>query len=251
MSGISIYSQDVSDSGSRAWLRFLHVEAGSFYPDGKIKERISIRQNVSSNYVDLASYGNISSTSSAPIIGIRWEYYNKKVNLGVSTGLRFTLYSNEITGSSSTKADFFYLRYSEMASETRFARVKSLTENKDFLSVPLEIRYDLPIHTKGFGCFIKCGIEASVLSFGEKLNIDFQENAMDSSNDIVMNSLVLNTDRFYSIFYGSTGCYVGKSGKPNFAVEIFFPSKILGQKNFNLVDIKSLEGFKFSVLLPL
>jgi len=247
---IGIKSQELSDNSPGKWGKFLHVESGYIYPEGTIKENISIRQNISSNYVDQTSNGNISSETSGLILGVRWEYFNNKFKVGVSTGLRYTGYRSEITGSSSINAKFFYLRYSMEGSDTKFARVKSLIENNDFISIPLELIW-VPLQYNSVDFFAKAGTDVSILNVNRGTRIKFQESNMEINQDIVLSGIETTTNKFCSTLYSSIGVKFGKENKPNYSFEFFLPSLLLSKNNFNLADIDYLEGFKLSIQFPI
>lgn len=249
MAGIDLYSQDIPEKPPHNWSRFLHVESGIMYPKGTIKESIAIRQNISSYYVNQASNGQISSTIFGFILGLRWEYFNVKLKTGISTGLRYTGYICEISGFSSSNSDFFYLRYSMLNSDTKFARVKSISETNNFISIPLELR-TIPIQYKGLGLFVKVGAEFSKFNLKKSTNIDFQDESMEIHQDIILNDISAATNKLYSTLYGSIGLKLGQENKPNYIFEVFLPSFFLTRNNFTLTNVDHFEGFKFSVQFP-
>ena len=242
-------SQDRPGRPLQNWLRLLHLETGYMYPGGTIKESIAIRQNISSYYVNQASEGYISSTTSGLILGLRWEYFNPGLKAGISTGLRYTSYRSEISGFTSGNADFYYLRYSMIDSDTKFARVKSLTEVNNFISIPLEIRY-IPIHHKGFALFAKAGVEFGGLNLYKNTDIDFQNDAMEANQEAILAGIGEATNRFYSTLYASTGIKIGHEGKTNLILEVFLPSLFLTRNNFVLTEVEYFEGFKLSLQMP-
>ena len=75
------------------------------------------------------------------LLGARYEYGLPVIKSDISTGLRFVGINSEITGYASANSDFFYLRYSMEETDTKFARVKSLTECNYILSIPLAVSY--------------------------------------------------------------------------------------------------------------
>lgn len=249
LSCLKLSSQDRKDKPLHNWTRFLHLETGIIYPNGAIKESIAIRQNISSYYVNQSSGGYISSATSGLIAGLRWEYFNPALKAGISTGLRYTGFNSEISGFTSSNADFFYLRYSMMNSDTKFARVKSITETCNFISIPLEIRY-IPIFYKGLALFAKAGIEFSGINLKKGTDIVFQDKAMEVNQDIILAGLGEANNTFYSALYGSIGLKLGRDGKPNYMFEVFLPSLFLTKNNFILSEVDYFEGFKVSVQFP-
>jgi hypothetical protein len=249
ISGISLYSQEETANPPGDWSRFIHIEGGFSYPSGTIKESIAIRQNLSSYFVNQSSNGEISSETSEFAYGIRWEFFNNKYKSGVSSGLRYTRFNTDISGYSSSNADFFYLRYSELNSDTKFARVKSLSEVNNFISIPLEIRA-VPVQIKGLGLFAKAGAEFSLFNIKKSTHITFQDDGMNAQENVILDKIGLSTNKFCSTLYASVGLKLGKVNKPNYMFEIFLPSVFLTKNNFSLTNVDYFDGFKFSVQFP-
>jgi len=248
--GMSLNSQDITinPGGEKNW--FLHLESGIMYPSGTIKDNIAIRQNISSYYVNQSSDGEISSETAGFNLGLKCEYFLPRFNTGVSAGLRYTGYNSDISGYSASNADFFYLRYSMMSSDTKFARVINITETNNFISIPLEIRV-VPIHYMDFGLFFKAGAEFSRFNIKKKTNINFQDESMEEYEDDILENITLPTNKNYSTLYGSIGVQYGMPNKTNYLFEIFLPSYYLSDNNFALTNVDYFQGFKFSVQIPL
>ncbi len=245
-----LHCQEPSDKTAGNHTGFLHLESGFMYPHGKIRENIAVRQNISSYYVDQSSDGHVSSETYGVFFSLRYEYFIEKLNAGISTGLRYTGFQSTISGNSSDKADFFYLRYSMINTDTKFARVKDITETKGFISIPVELRF-IPIQYKNVGLFAKAGIEFSILNPVKKTDIDFQEASMEAYQDEVLSNITVQPDNFYAAFYSSVGIAIGKKDKPHYIFEVFLPSPLLSKNNFALTEVNSFTGFKFSVQIPL
>ena len=249
MSVISLFAQDLSVNPPQNWTSYLHLESGFIYPNGSIRDNFAIRQNISSFYVNQTTDGEVSSKTSGFVFGLRWEWFNKKLRTGVSTGLRFINYHSEIDGYSSSNSDFFYLRYSTENSDTRFARVNSIVETNNLINIPLEFRFT-PVQTSALGLFVKAGAEISLVNLGKKTKINFQEASMKSYQDEVLNDIGIAGKKFYSAAYASAGMKFGRENKTNYTIEVFLPSIFLTKDNFNLLNVKYFAGFKFAVLIP-
>ncbi len=247
---VNLLSQDATGSAANKWTNLLHLEAGIMNPDGKIKDNIAVRQNISSYYVDQVSDGNITSDTYGVLMGLRWEFFNRDLNAGISAGLRYTQFRTELTGYSSSRANFFYLRYSMLNTDTKFARVKKITEVNNFISIPLEVRY-IPIDFSNFKIFIKAGAEIAGYNLAKETDIAFQEKSMESYQDEILNSMGSTSKNFYSTLYASVGCALGEENKANYIFEIFLPSLFLGSNNFALTEADYFDGFKFSIQFPL
>lgn len=244
-----LYSQDLSPDRSRNWNKYLYVESGFIYPGGNIKESISIRQNISSYYVNQYSNGYISSESSGFLLGLRWEYFNLSFKTGVSAGIRFIWFSNEISGYSSNSADFFYLRYSMQETDTKFARIKSISEINNIITLPLELRV-VPIQFREIELFARVGSEISILNLKKSSNIDFSEKSMEVHQDLILGTFGEHTNKVYSSLFGSVGLKYGKVNKPNYLFEVFLPSIIMTSNYFTIMDVDYFEGFKLSIQFP-
>jgi hypothetical protein len=136
-----------------------------------------------------------------------------------------------------------------MDSDTKFARIKALYETKNYISIPLEVRY-MPLEYNKFGLFARAGIEFSLLNLDNKTNIEFRESIMESSEDEIIKQLGISTNTYYSTLYASAGLKYGSDDKPNLIFEIFLPSLFLSKDMFFLTETNSFEGFKFSIQIP-
>jgi hypothetical protein len=135
-------------------------------------------------------------------------------------------------------------------SDTKFARVKSISETKRLVSIPLEFRI-VPLQYKNIGFFAKVGAEFSKFIFMKKTNINFQENNMEMNEEAILNNIGAISNNLYSTLYGSIGVKIGKETKRNYIFEFFLPSYFLSKKNFSLIDVDSFTGFKFSMQFPI
>ena len=247
---LDMHSQELSEKPSARQTVFILLESGFIYPGGNIRESLAIRQNISSWHVNQSATGNIFADSHGFIGGLRCEYFSSLLMTGISTGVRFTRYNTVITGYSSNISDFFYLRYSMGGSDTKFARVKSLTETNNFISIPIEFRF-MPLQFDALGLYVKAGTEFSIANLHKETNIEFQESIMDIHREDVLNNIMIVTNRYYSTLYGSIGLTIGRSGRPNYNIEAYLPSILLTGNNFTLTETDRFQGVMFSVQLPL
>ena len=244
-----LFSQD-NPSRRDTWKSRIHIEGGALYPEGQIRENIAIRQNVSSYYIYQSSRGYITSETYGPTFGLRWEFFNPDLKLGISSGLRYTGFKTEISGSTSVNADYFYLRYYSMGSETRFARMKSISETSQYLIVPLEVSYSL-FEFKDFGLFAKGGAEFSLFNLRHDTDVEFQEESMDTNSGKVLESFGEPSKNFFAGAYASAGINYSSPNGLVYQAEFFFPSLFLSKDNFVLTEIDNYSGFRLSVIIPL
>jgi hypothetical protein len=242
-------NQDNQSPGERR--NFIHIEAGYIYPEGTIKESVAIRQNISYFTPDQYSGGSVSSTISGLALGMKYECYFPKLKSGLLTGLRFTGINTEISGYTSRSSDFFFLRYSMQDSDTKFARVKTLSEENYLLSIPLEIRFTAFRHKiQNLSVFAMAGLEYSIISLKRGADIRFQDDVMDAHKNEILQRISTPVNKNYSTFYSSVGIKIGQAGRPNYTMEVLLPSLFLTENNFYLVDAEHFGGFKLSIQFP-
>ncbi len=247
---LTLHSQELTDEGEKKWNGFLYPEAGFVFPDGTIRDRIAIRQNISSYYVDQTSDGHVSSETNGYFIGLGYEYYISRFRTGFSTGLRFTGFRTQITGNSSERADFFYLRYSMVDTDTRFARVKKITESLNLLSIPVELSVT-PFEFGRIGLFARAGVEFNIINPAGKRDIRFQNETMEVNQDDILKNISDQPGKFYSTLYGSVGITLNNENRIRYRLEVYVPSLFLSRDNFSLTEVNSFNGVRFSVQMPL
>lgn len=230
--------------------KFIYLEGGMIYPEGEIKEGVSIRQNISYYYVNQYSDGYVSSETSGLVFGVRYGYYFPRFKSGISAGVRFTGLDTEISGYTSDISDFFYLRYSMQDSDTKFARVKSMSESNYFLSVPLEA-YIVPITYRNLSVYAKAGFEYSIVNLKSGSDIMFRDAEMDPYREEILGSISGAVNSRFSTLYGAVGMKLGREDMPNLLFEVFLPSLILTKDNFALIDVDYFEGFRLAMQIPL
>ncbi len=245
----TVYSQAPEKAAEDTWINLLHLEGGAVFLNGSINEDLDIRQDINRFYHTPVSHGHISSFTSGHTFGIRWEYFHQKYRAGISTGLRVKSYNTEITGSTSSGTDFFYIRYSEIDSDTKFARLKSITENRSLLTVPVEVRF-FPLQVPFFGLYLKAGCDFSLTNLKHSTDVSFHNEDMKTEKNAVKKSFHRETDDLYATAYAALGFKFGKPDKINYMFEIFLPSLYLTNNNFVLTDAEYYSGLRFSLQYP-
>jgi hypothetical protein len=134
--------------------------------------------------------------------------------------------------------------------DTKFARVENLTETRNFFSIPLELRF-IPFEYQKFSFFVKAGAELGIFTMLNETHIEFREDVMKDQHDQVLSSMGLSSEDFYSTLYGSLGVSFGNKDRAKYILEFFVPSIFLGDDNFNLTDVDSFTGGKFSIQFPI
>jgi hypothetical protein len=245
-------AQETPVGADPAIIKLIHFEAGFNIPKGSLREDVAIRQNLNYNYnyYNPTSDGSVSAYTSGVLFGIRLEYFIPAYHSGISAGLRFTGFNTEIYGITYGSMDYFYLRYSEEGSDTRFARVKSLMEDHYVLSIPVELRI-VPLRYNNLSLSFKAGVEAGILNLKNERSIDFSEESMNARTAEVMAGLPPPAGNSYATFYTAICFNAGWEGKPNYSLEILLPSAFLTKNYFSLIETDYFAGVKLSMQLPL
>jgi hypothetical protein len=243
------YSQN-DEENQNIWKHKIGVETSFMFPAGDIIENIPIRQNVNSFYTHQSSSGQVSSYSNTAFYGAKYEIFNDKFRIGISSGIRYYNHKTEISGYSSYNSDFFYLRYTMEGNETKFARIKNIYENKDFVSIPLEIKY-IFFQPNQLGFFASVGTDFSLFKTVDKVNIDFFDDKMNEFEQEVIKTILRQTNDFKSTLYVSFGIRYAEKDKIGFALEFIGPYAFITNDNFTLIDFYSSSGVRFSVEIPL
>lgn len=244
------YSQDPLSLKEKKSAGFLHFEFGAHYPSGSVKESIPVRQNISSYYVDQLNGGQVSSDITGWTAAVKYSYFFDQSDVAFSAGLRYTGYSGEVYGYTSPGADFFYLRYSMDDSNTRFARVKEMSESHHFISIPLEARY-YPFQYQRMRWFVSAGAELGLFSFLDETDISFREDFMEEYQDEILAQLAVDSESFYSTAYIGLGVEFISQKDYTFVLEAILPSLFLSENNFSFSEVDSYSGFRFSIGFPL
>jgi hypothetical protein len=246
----SLIAQEAGAERNSPWKSSIHLEGGMIYPEGNIRENIAIRQNISSFYVEQVTSGHIYSEISGLRLGVRWELYQPEWKTGFSAGIRFSHFSSEISGYSSSRADFFYLRYSMVDSDTKFARVKNIYEYNNYFSLPLEFRW-VPVEYNNIHLYARVGAELGGLNFLKETDIEFQEESMEEYEADIVDQIDLTRSSLFSTVYGSIGISYQRENRTGYLIELFLPSPFLTHDNFVLTEVDYFSGFRCSVQFPL
>lgn len=246
----SAFSQEVSDDPPKGWINLLHAEAGFTFPNNTVRESLAIRQNMSSYYSYQSSQGQITTQVNGFHAALRWEFLHTGKKIGFSTGIRYQTFNTTITGYTAKNADFFYLRYSSEGVDTKFARVKSITEANRYIGIPLEIRY-APCHFKNTLYYLKVGIEPYAYMIDHTTDIAFQDTEMEKHKEEVVAGFSTPVHEFTSTFYSALGISFNNEKYHGVTIEFILPSFFLAKDVFSLTENHLFTGFRASYYLPI
>ena len=224
----------------------LGFELGATSVKGDLSENWSIRQDISP-YSDYNSYSSsVNNASSISYFGIKPELTFNNDRLTVSSGLRFSQLESNLSGG--INDEYFFLRYQSNATNTEYARVNSLTEKVNYLSVPLELRF-VPIQISNFGFYAKIGTEIGLKLFSKRA-IEFTTAAMKPYEEEILNTNPVTANSMYSTFYGAIGVRWESLKGKNVNLEWILPSRFLTKNNLTLITPEMYSGFQLSIQFP-
>lgn len=245
-----LYAHEPSKKSPAMWEHRLHLEAGFSFPSGSISENLAIRQNISSYYVYQSSQGTVYCDLSSFNTALKWGTYNPGLKLGFAAGVRYSSFTTHISGYTSSNANFFYIRYSTSGTDTKFARVKSITESSKLIGIPIEVTY-VPFSSTFMQFFLKGGIEPASYRISHLTDIEFENPDMKAVEEEVAATFSTPVSAFCTSFYTSLGFTIAGETKPGFTFEWVLPSVFISQKNFNLADVnRAFTGIRASVHFP-
>ncbi len=245
-----LFAQGSSESTASRWKHRLQLEAGFSFPSGSISENLAIRQNISSYYVYQSSQGTVYCDLSSFNTALKWGTYNPGLKLGFAAGVRYSSFTTHISGYTSSNANFFYIRYSTSGTDTKFARVKSITESSKLIGIPIEVTY-VPFSSTFMQFFLKGGIEPASYRISHLTDIEFENPDMEGVEEEVAATFGTPVSTFCSTFYTSLGFTIAGETKPGFTFEWVLPSVFISQKNFNLADVNRMHtGIRASIHFP-
>lgn len=232
------------------------IEFGNGFVDGELPGKWNIRQSLNSQYYDYHGrdpYGGGSIFESGfSYVGIKPQvsFFNERLN--VYSGLRLMMLSSSI--GNGKNGDAIYLRTNN-TDAIEFYKVISITEKTRYLTIPLEVSYNLfrsGVFTKDvyFSGFFKIGGEAGVKAY-DKRNIRFESSKMQVHEKEVLAMVDTKLNSVYVTTYTALGFQLTTANGMQYSAEAVLPSGIRSKNNFNLIVPDAFSGFQFSVQVPL
>lgn len=225
----------------------LGFEFGEASVKGELNDEWSVRQDINP-YSDYYNYSSgVSNVSSITYFGIKPEVTSYSGRLSLSSGLRFSQLNSSLSGG--INGEYYFLRYKSDQTSSEYARVSSLSEKVNYLSVPLEFRF-VPVQISNFGFYGKIGTEIG-LKLSSKKSIEFTSETMKPYQEEVLNTNPVKANSLYSTLYGAIGVRWESLRGTNVNMELLLPSKFLTENNLTLITPTLFSGFQFSVQFPL
>lgn len=236
--GMSTYSQSLKNFS-------LGIDLGRNLSAATLNEKWAVRQDVGT-YTD----GSLSNNMLDNILDIGYFTLKPSFNLfderfTIASGIRMLWIDSELNKYGSGSRNFFYLRYKSLPNRTDFARVTNISESNIYLTVPLELSYNV-FQYGNFGAHLMLGAEAGY-QISNETNISFLEEEMINHQSEIINGIDVDSNVLYSSIYASIGANYNHKNKVIYKLEFLLPSKILTENNSSLLNFENFSGFQFSI----
>ena len=217
---------------------------GSFRDD-----KWSVRQS-------FGSFGNFDSRNSSVFanagsfyFGVKPEFVFGNGRLSVASGLRYL--SVNCTLDNNSRFGFFFLRYGEVGTDTRYARVRSISENYHFIGIPLELRWrPIRFPNPQFNFHLMVGADA-YFKLGSNIEIDFVNDFMQNEKQTILDYVGVETNNFLSRAHFGFGASYTFENRMAITVDVLFPF-FLTENNFALIGSPiNSSAVQFSFQIPL
>ena len=235
--------QNGAEREPNRWM--LGFEAGTEGIEGTFRsDKWSIRQG----FVGQLHGDFITTLAQNFYFGVKPEFIFADGRLSVTAGLRYL--SMSCTLDNNSRFGFFFLRYSEDGTTTRYARVRSMFEHHHFIGVPLEARWrPFRFPNPQFNLHLTVGADA-YLKLASDIEIDFVNEFMQDSQQTILNYVGAETNNFLSrAFFGFGASYSFRNRKA-LTMDILFPF-FLTENNFTLITPQNNVAFQLSFQIPL
>jgi hypothetical protein len=163
------------------WL--LGIEAGT---EGIIAG--SFRSNKWSVRQGLGSFdfhnSSVYTVANSFYFGVKPEFVFNNGRFSAASGIRY--FSMNCTLNNNNRFGFFFLRYGENAPDTRYARVRGISENYNFIGVPLELKWrPMRFPNPQFNFHLTVGADA-YFKLNSNIEIDFVNDFMKNEEKTIM-----------------------------------------------------------------
>jgi len=196
----------------------------------------------------------INNTIEVPYVGIKYEQYYFEKRMEFSAGLRFSQFSSAIHG----RSDFFLFfaldnsflwRFHEDGTYIDYLNITRITQNSNYLGIPLEWTYLLKGGNSYFRPYVKVGVVVNKRLYTTN-SVVFESEQMNQYADAV-GKQVPKPNSFNSYFYPSLGFKLGKNYNSWSDLEIQYLPFIMGKKAHPFISDASGVGIQLSIKIPL
>lgn len=226
----------------------LKVELGSSEVTGTLNDTWNIRQDVGSYYE--STYRSVAADMFATDIAVKLEYALFENKIALSSGLQLSNLKSDlyVANSRNASTDFFYLRYRNTGVNTHFAKVTSISESSNYLTIPLDARFNV-FSIRKVRFFVRSGIDLG-LNIGSTTKINFINPEMQPYEDDVLNDLNISQNDIISSWKTSIGASFGNVNKLHYNLEVLLPSFYLTRNTSSILNDEVFTGFRLSAQIP-
>jgi hypothetical protein len=178
-------------------------------------------------------------------LGVKPEFFFYKNRLGISSGIRFSCFSNTLN----PKDNYFFWLLKQEDVRTDYVRILSIKQKSYFIGIPLEIRFFPMRWDSFFQYYIKFGasLNYKVLTH---CDIRFHEPAMQVHAQTVEDQFS-GLSLFNSYIYPAFGLKFGKPSSPWLNMEVHFPGILIDRQVTSFYETGIGIGVQFSVQIPI
>lgn len=230
--------------------KFLDVETGMIFFDGNMSNMDYVRGTISYYYPGYST-NSLKSFSYKSFAGVKGEITSVNKKFGLLAGVRYSRITSLVKNNTywNTSSDYFYCLYKQDSTNTEYLKVKNISQNSDYVSIPVEIRVFAMRRTFPVSVFFKLGAELNYL-IQSQTNVDFYDNTMNQYESDIADK-VDKPRSSYAAFYTGLGLKVGRDLKPTISVEANVPFLISTKNSLGLIDPDLGGGFQINVQIPL
>jgi len=226
----------------------INVEFGSDLMTGSfLSDKWDVRQSV--GHFGWSYGGSLFADANSFYFGVNPEFIFCNERLSVASGLRYRSMSNMLRHSG-FRTDFFYLRYGDNSASTTYARVRSISENYQFLGIPLELKW-IPFRfpNPNFTVHLIAGTDV-YFRLSSDVEIDFVNDFMKAEQASIFNSVGIETNNFFARAYFGFGASYSFENGMRLSADLLFPT-ILTKNNSALMQLENHVALQFSLQFPL
>ena len=201
----------------------------------------------------IESGNSFNNTTDVTYAGIKYEQYFSEKRMIFAAGLRFSQFSCAIHG----KTDYFFLpsdtrflwRFHENDAYIDYLNIFRITQNSNYLGIPLEWSYLLRGSDAFFRPYVKVGVVVNKL-LSTRHYVAFANEQMNQYADAVAKQTP-KPNSFNSYFYPALGFKFGKDHYVLFDMEIQYLPFNMAKKADPFISNSSGIGLQLSLHIPL
>jgi hypothetical protein len=227
-------------------LNYARVETGLQFMQASAAENENIRTEVST----YANPNGVSSYCSFASAAIVFEKFVRENRWSISGGLKYSRMTGGLSSGYNTfdGTDFFFYRYLEEETTTKYVTVESIDQFTDYLGIPLQGSI-FPFEPRRFNLYFKAGAEFN-FRLKTKTDFVFHDQAMSYLKD-QLNEDFNDPGDFNIQVQVSAGIMFGKPGRNRFGLEVPAPSFFTMPSSGGIVKPHLGSGIFVFFMIPL